>query len=54
MKQTFRTLCAAILMLSAMPLWAQWGRGPADPHPELGMKDAYKDYFLIRKHPLFW
>ncbi len=47
MKQTFRTLCAAILMLSAMPLWAQWGRGPADPHPELGMKDAYKDYFLI-------
>ena len=47
MKRTFRTLCAAILMLSAMPLWAQWGRGPADPHPELGMKDAYKDYFLI-------
>ena len=47
MKQTFRTLCTAILMLSAMPLWAQWGRGPADPHPELGLKDAYKDYFLI-------
>ena len=47
MKQTFRTLCAAMLMLSAMPMWAQWGRGPADPHPELGLKDAYKDYFLI-------
>ena len=47
MKKTLKTLCAAVLMLSAMPAWAQWGRGPADPHPELGLKDAYKDYFLI-------
>ena len=47
MKQTFRMLCAAVLVLSAMPMWAQWGRGPVDPHPGLGLKDAYKDYFLI-------
>ena len=47
MKQTFKTLCVAVLMLSTMPAWAQWGRQPADPHPERGLKDAYTDYFMM-------
>ena len=47
MKQTFKTLCVAVLMLSTMPAWAQWGRQPADPHPERGLKDAYSDYFMM-------
>ena len=46
MKQTLRIALAMMLAVSTTGVWAQWG-GPVDPNPTKGMKDTYKDYFLI-------
>jgi len=46
MKQTKRLALAALLVMSAAASWAQWGQRP-DPRANVGLKDAYKDYFTI-------
>ena len=46
MKQTAKTIVALILAMSSTSVWAQWG-APRDPNPNMGMKDAYKDYFMV-------
>ena len=46
MKQTFKTVLAIVLAMNCLGSWAQWG-APADPNPNVKLKDAYKDYFMI-------
>ena len=46
MKQTVKLAVALLLAMSSSSVWAQWG-APVDPNPNMGMKDAYKDYFMI-------
>ena len=46
MKQTVRLAVALLLAMSSSSVWAQWG-APVDPNPNMGMKDAYKNYFMI-------
>ena len=46
MKQTVKLAVALLLAMSGSSVWAQWG-APVDPNPNMGMKDAYKDYFMI-------
>ena len=46
MKQTKRIALAALLAMSTAVSWAQWGQRP-DPRANVGLKDAYKDYFTI-------
>ena len=46
MKKTIRTAFAIMLSMTCMGAWAQWG-APADPNPNVKLKDAYKNYFMI-------
>ena len=46
MKQTVKFAVAILLAMTGSSVWAQWG-APVDPNPNMGMKDAYKDYFMI-------
>ena len=46
MKQTVKFAVALLLAMYGSNVWAQWG-APVDPNPNMGMKDAYKDYFMI-------
>ena len=46
MKQTVKFAVALLLAMSGSSAWAQWG-APVDPNPNMGMKDAYKNYFMI-------
>ena len=46
MKQTFRIALAMMLAMCTTGAWAQWG-APVDPNSSKGMKDTYKDYFMI-------
>ncbi len=46
MKQTLRTALALMLTLCSTSTWAQWG-APVDSNPALGLKDAYKGFFMI-------
>ena len=46
MKQTIKTALAIFMAMFCMNSWAQRG-APADPNPNVKLKDAYKDYFMI-------
>ena len=46
MKQTVKFAVALLLAMTSTSSWAQWG-APQDPNPNVKMKDAYKDYFMI-------
>ena len=47
MRKVLSTITAMLLVsLAAAPSFAQWRMGPA-PQPTDGMKDTYKDYFMI-------
>ena len=46
MKQTVKFAVALLLAMYGSNVWAQWG-APVDPNPNMGMKDSYKDYFMI-------
>jgi len=45
MKQARKIALAAMLIMSTAASWAQWRQ--ADPRANVGLKDAYKDYFAI-------
>ena len=45
MKKTKRIALAALLIMSSAASWAQWRQ--VDPRANVGLKDAYKDYFTI-------
>jgi len=45
MKMTKRFALAALLVMCTATAWAQWRQ--ADPRANVGLKDAYKDYFTI-------
>ncbi|MBR0048961.1 MAG: endo-1,4-beta-xylanase [Prevotella sp.] len=45
MKQTRTLALAAMIAMSTVASWAQWRQ--VDPRANVGLKDAYKDYFTI-------
>ena len=45
MKMTKRFALAALLVMGTAASWAQWRQ--VDPRANVGLKDAYKDYFTI-------
>ena len=45
MKQMKKIALAAMLVMTTATAWAQWGQ--RDPRANVGLKDAYKDYFAI-------
>ena len=45
MKQIKTIAMAMLLAVSSTATWAQWRQ--VDPRANVGLKDAYKDYFTI-------
>ena len=46
MKKSIRISLVIAFAMSTISVWAQWN-AQVDPHQGLGMKDTYKDYFMI-------
>jgi len=46
MNQTVKFAVALLLSMTSTSIWAQWG-APRDPNPNIGLKDAYKNYFMV-------
>ena len=46
MKKTLNMVLVLMLTMCSSSIWAQWG-APVDPNPNMGLKDAYKNYFMI-------
>ena len=46
MRLSIKTVFAIMLAMHCIGSLAQWG-APADPNPNVKLKDAYKDYFMI-------
>ena len=46
MKHVIKTALAIVMAMFCMNSWAQRG-APADPNPNVKLKDAYNDYFMI-------
>ena len=46
MKKTLNMVLVLMLSMCSSSIWAQWGAS-VDPNPNMGLKDAYKDFFMI-------